>query len=101
VCTKHKFVNIDPLKTRETGEEGHVVGGRERRYFVGERGRSRIALLTISHASSACTSDKTAGKLKAIKRLKSVTWNKNQKNFDLVGSAEAHNLEKKIINIKM
>jgi hypothetical protein len=34
--------------------------------LLGEGERNRIALLTISHASSACPSDKTAGKLKAI-----------------------------------
>jgi hypothetical protein len=34
--------------------------------LLGEGGRNRIALLTISHASSACPSDKTAGKLEAI-----------------------------------
>jgi hypothetical protein len=57
-------------------------------------------LLTISHASSACPSDKTAGKLEAINWLRPVTWNKCQKNFDLVINAEAPNLEKWInINI--
>jgi len=62
--------------------------------LLGEGGKNGIALLTISHASSACPSDKTARKLEAIDWLKSVIWNKYQKNFDLVINAEAHNLEK-------
>jgi hypothetical protein len=33
--------------------------------LLGEGGRNRIALLTIFRVSSACSSDKIAGKLKA------------------------------------
>jgi len=55
------------------GKKGHVVGNVRGAILLGKGGRNRIALLTISDASSARPSDKTAGKLKAIEWLKSVT----------------------------
>jgi hypothetical protein len=81
-------------RQRERGKKGHIVGDARGNILLGEGGRNRIALLTISHASSACPSDKTTAKLKTIGWLRSMTWNKYQKNIDLVINAEAHNLDK-------
>lgn len=76
VRTKHKFMNINVLKTRQTARDGGERArrrGSERLYFVERSGRKRISVLASFQASPSCPSDRAAGKLKVLDWLKSVT----------------------------